>query len=350
MSMLIRDEKIERALQECYAGAIEASPYELDRGRVIIFSDQHRGIRNGADDFAPAEPAYRAALDHYFAQGHMLVSLGDAEELWEERPSDVVSAYAETLASEARFHKAGRYLRLWGNHDDEWRHPSSVARHLSPVYGAGLTVPNSVRMPVVDRGRALGELFLTHGHQGTGSSDRFAGLSRMIVRYIWRPLQRLTKYSFNTPSQDFSLREHHDQTMYAWAASRPRTILIVGHTHRPVFKSQRHSTQLREAISELEKQLKERGDDLELLQQINALRLRLEQVLKQDGQSPDREDPVLGKPCYFNSGCCCYPDGDITGIELNANEIRLVRWSPTPDKPMKVLARTQLSALFEALG
>jgi predicted phosphodiesterase len=347
--MLIRDEKIERALQEAYDGALELSPYELDRGRVIIFSDQHRGGRNGADDFVAAEPTYRAALDHYYAQGHTLMSLGDAEELWEERPSDVVKAYADTLASEARFHKDGRYLRLWGNHDDEWRNPEAVDKYLKPVYGPGLKIPNGVRMPIVDRGKTLGELFLTHGHQGTGNSDRFAGLSRMIVRYFWRPLQRLTKYSFNTPSQDFSLREHHDQTMYAWAASRPRTVLIVGHTHRPVFKSQRHSTQLREAISGLEKQLKEKGDDLELLHQLNELRLRLEQVLKQDGQSPDREDPELGKPCYFNTGCCCYPDGDITGIELNANEIRLVRWSATPEKPVKVLARSGLKAVFEAL-
>ena len=29
---------------------------------------------------------------------------------------------------------------------------------------------------------------------------------------------------------------------------------------------------------------------------------------------------------YFNSGCCCFDDGDITGIELEGGFIRLIKW------------------------
>jgi len=29
---------------------------------------------------------------------------------------------------------------------------------------------------------------------------------------------------------------------------------------------------------------------------------------------------------YFNSGCCCFDDGDITGIELADGCIRLIKW------------------------
>ena len=33
------------------------------------------------------------------------------------------------------------------------------------------------------------------------------------------------------------------------------------------------------------------------------------------------------KPSYFNSGCCCFRDGDITGIEITYKKMTLVKWS-----------------------
>jgi len=46
------------------------------------------------------------------------------------------------------------------------------------------------------------------------------------------------------------------------------------------------------------------------------------------------------KPCYFNTGCCSYSDGDITGIEIDDGEIRLVRWSDTNGKPKRDILRS----------
>lgn len=34
----------------------------------------------------------------------------------------------------------------------------------------------------------------------------------------------------------------------------------------------------------------------------------------------------LERPCYFNTGCCSYGDGDVTGPELDGDALRLVRW------------------------
>jgi UDP-2,3-diacylglucosamine pyrophosphatase LpxH len=345
---LSRDAKIEKALSAVYAESSLVKTFDIDRDKIILFSDQHRGARNNADDFLPAERAYAAALDHYYAQGYTLIVLGDCEELWEERREFVVNAYRQSLASEARFNKDNRYVRLWGNHDDDWYYKQNIKKWLEPIYGS-LNVPQSVRVTVVDRGKTLGEIFLTHGHQGTRDSDRFAFLSKFIVRFFWRPLQRLTKYSFNTPSKDFSLREHHDQSMYAWAAERAKTILIVGHTHRPVFKSKKHAAQLKAEIADLETQLKEKGEDSELLAHLNELQLKLEQVIVKDGQSPDIEEAERTKPCYFNTGCCCFPDGDITGIELANGEIRLVRWSSKSNIETKVLAWSTLRSVFGQL-
>jgi hypothetical protein len=37
------------------------------------------------------------------------------------------------------------------------------------------------------------------------------------------------------------------------------------------------------------------------------------------------------QPSYFNTGCCSYSDGSITGIEISDGDLRLVRW--TDEKP-----------------
>ena len=34
-------------------------------------------------------------------------------------------------------------------------------------------------------------------------------------------------------------------------------------------------------------------------------------------------------PFYFNTGCCCFSDGDITGIEIADGFIPLIKWSET---------------------
>src|SRR5436190_8042319 len=58
-------------------------PFEEQAGKFIIFSDQHKGARNGADDFMLAEPNYLAALEHYNKNNFCFISMGDNEELWE---------------------------------------------------------------------------------------------------------------------------------------------------------------------------------------------------------------------------------------------------------------------------
>src|SRR5215213_788570 len=58
-------------------------PFDIHTGKFIIFSDQHKGKRDGADDFMLCEPNYLAALDYYNDKGYHYIALGDCEELWE---------------------------------------------------------------------------------------------------------------------------------------------------------------------------------------------------------------------------------------------------------------------------
>ncbi|HTN05276.1 hypothetical protein [Agriterribacter sp.] len=49
------------------------------------------------------------------------------------------------------------------------------------------------------------------------------------------------------------------------------------------------------------------------------------------------EDYLHLKPSYFNSGCCCFSDGDITGIEIEAGEIRLIKWKMGDAAPQRTI-------------
>ena len=42
------------------------------------------------------------------------------------------------------------------------------------------------------------------------------------------------------------------------------------------------------------------------------------------------------KPSYFNTGCCCFSDGDITGIEIANGYIKLIKWSVVGGKSEKI--------------
>jgi hypothetical protein len=56
------------------------------------------------------------------------------------------------------------------------------------------------------------------------------------------------------------------------------------------------------------------------------------------------------KPTYFNSGCCCYSDGDITGIEIADGSIRLIKWKTKNDRSQRqVLEEVALEKLTHEL-
>jgi len=40
-----------------------------------------------------------------------------------------------------------------------------------------------------------------------------------------------------------------------------------------------------------------------------------------------RKRALKPRPSYFNTGCCCFPDGQLTGLEIDGEDIRLVKWS-----------------------
>jgi hypothetical protein len=98
---------IERGLSKAFdADGTPTADVELDELRWVIFSDHHKGARDGADDFRRCERSYNAALAAYLERGYTLVALGDVEELWECSPAEVLEHYAHTLELERELHEA----------------------------------------------------------------------------------------------------------------------------------------------------------------------------------------------------------------------------------------------------
>ncbi|MGD8855618.1 MAG: hypothetical protein PVG33_04755 [Chloroflexota bacterium] len=327
-------------------------PLDIESNPLVIFSDQHKGSRDGADDFQAAEVTYNQAITYYNRMAYTLLTLGDVEELWEERPRPVIKAYPDTFALEARFHADGRYLRVWGNHDDHWRYLAEVKKYLDPIYGQPpLIVREGILLNVSNGAERLGRLFLVHGHQGTLDSDRFAWLSRILVRYLWRPFQRLTRIPSNTPATDWRLRHGHNVALYDWSSRQNKMLLIAGHTHRPVFESVVDQEQLKYEIAAAQSTLESAPQSSKFRRGLSQLEEELAWTkrARQDQFALEQSERPI-KPTYYNTGCCCYPDGSITGLELVAGEIRLVRWNADNGKGVRtVLARSSLADIFAAV-
>lgn len=349
---------ITKGLDTAWQQAFEyPTPFRIGTDRMIVFSDLHKGARNGADDFRRCEQAYNAALGYYYTLGYWLVELGDVEELWEESPAAVLERYKRTMDLSAKFHadparRGTRYLRLWGNHDDEWNRPERVKKLLHPIYCPTgvpeLVVHGSVRVPVeLPEGRQIGHLFLAHGHQGTYESDKASWFSRLVVRHLWRPFQRLTNISLNTPAKDWELRQKHNRAMFQWATAQPRPLVfIAGHTHKPVFLARTRADELLDQIGQLEPGAA--AGQPEALTAMASLSASLEWA-RAGGPVDTGPEGVAQEQAarYFNSGCCAFRDGDITGIELVEDRIRLVRWPTDTKEPLpKILAEAQFSPLF----
>ena len=327
---------LENVTLEKKGGAV--IPFDMTTGKFIIFSDQHKGAKDLADDFRNAEPNYLAALNYYYPNNFVFINLGDSEELWESTPKMVTEKNRITLLEEAKFLLAGRYHRVFGNHDLEWKYAIQQTLYLKPIFGDKLQICEGLVLQTSYNNRTY-SIFLTHGHQGDQKSDGNA-FSTWVVAAIWTPIQRFFEISVDTISDSFELVDKHNIMMYEWSATQKDLIFISGHTHKPVFASLDH-------IERLAKQL-ERATAANDTEQVKYLQSELDK--RKAEYAGKKIVRTMAMPTYFNTGCCCFNDGDITGIEIADGFLRLVKWE-TIDKESKrrVLEESPLFYLFDKL-
>jgi predicted phosphodiesterase len=336
-----------------------------ENSRIIIFSDQHRGAKNGADDFMKAETGYLSALDYYFENKFQYISLGDSEELWENTLNQVKKNNTLTFEAEKKFILKDRFFKVFGNHDLYWDNSPIASQQLKMIYGKKLRVFEGMILEKDNKEEPTQEkkskdpfsflklkpnedpdilpiancpltIFLTHGHQGDASSDG-NWFSKFFVANIWAPLQSYLRINFNTPAYDEDLKTAHNLIMYEWSAKFKSLVLITGHTHQPVFESLTHP----------EKLYKQMGDAIKANKTEEVK--QIEEEIKRRGRDYKTTPAqyLTMKPSYFNSGCCCYRDGDITGIEITYEKISLVKWNI--NKQREVLDETRLDNLQQLL-
>ncbi|MFN2456785.1 MAG: metallophosphoesterase [Chitinophagaceae bacterium] len=293
--------------------------------KFIIFSDQHKGRRNGADDFMLCEPNYLAALDYYNQNGYYFIALGDCEELWENTLTSVKREHQPSFEKEIQFIPRNAFIKIFGNHDLHWQNDPLAPFQLKEIYGVEVPIYEGVVLQLILPNKVV-NIFCTHGHQGDKVSDgnRF---SKFFISKIWAPLQAFLKINPNTPAYDGHLKTLHNNLMYEWSAQQENLLLITGHTHQPLFESLTH-------LERLYRQLlfARRQEDVSL---IASLEKEI-QVRKYEYSSVS-EDYVAMKPYYFNSGCCCFSDGDITGIEIADGSLRLIKWQAKKGEPERLV-------------
>ncbi|MBN1564901.1 MAG: hypothetical protein JXA10_13725 [Anaerolineae bacterium] len=282
------------ALNAAHQHALRIPDYDLMRDRYVILSDTHKGARKrGSDEFKQNEHIYCDALDYYLRHDYRLILNGDVEEGWKASYDAILAAYADTAYKRERaFADRGDeyYIRTYGNHDVDWADPTLVEKYLNPFFERQIQVHPAVM---------LGDkIFITHGHQGDFQSDRLIWLARRVVRYLWNPLQRLFAIQMQRAAVNGWIRTRRDQLLSAWAKAQ-HTLIIAGHTHRPILQLDEHP-----------------GTEIPTPDNLENL-------------DPD------ARLHYVNDGCCVHKRA-ITGVEIDRGEIRLIRWQ---DRANNTLAR-----------
>jgi UDP-2,3-diacylglucosamine pyrophosphatase LpxH len=281
-----------------------ANPIRIDElSRFVFLSDCHRGSGGWSDDFSRNVVIYLHAVQYYLERGFTLVEAGDGEELWENRFEEIHWAYSNVYTRLGSFHAAGRFIKLWGNHDDEWRSAGAFRKKFVPALwrkfdgrphpllegmadselerivkgGEAPPIPILSTLEaregiVLRRGSPLADILVIHGHQGDFWSDSASWLSRIMVHNVWKWLQKAGLRVRNTPAGNYALKDLVEGRLKRWTRLSG-VALIAGHTHQPSF-------------------------------------------------------PRPGDTPYFNCGSCVHP-GCITCIELCDDTLSLVKWGVT---------------------
>ncbi len=314
--------------------------------KIVMFSDIHLGDGGRADDFRHNHKVFEKALEYYKGENYIVILLGDIEEFWQFDLDSIVKEYDKTIYKRFRSFKEGFLHRVFGNHDSEWGAPRDPARVIPRESGVA-----SEALKLKDKnGKA--RILLIHGHQGSTESDKNGWFSRFFVR-IYKKIEPVIKIDRHTSAAKSQIAKNYEKIMYSWA-KRTKVILICGHSHRAIFASKTLIDKLQKEIEEIQRNiLDDRYNKKFVVKKIKELNKKLGE--KRDEELKNRKITRVerkGKPlpCYFNTGCALYTDGS-TAIEIENDEIRLVKWSrKSKDKfPREIFEEESLSEFMREI-
>jgi len=243
-----------------------------------------------------------------------------------------------SFEKEKQFVAREAFTKIVGNHDLDWEIDPLAPSLLKKIYGNAVPVLQGIILETTMGSKTV-KIFCTHGHQGDLRSDG-NWFSKLFVTKVWAPVQAYLRIHPNTPAYDRALKTAHNRMMYEWAREQEGLILITGHTHQPVFGSltlfERLQLEHRKALSEHNAKWAEALENEMMWRSAEATKVA--------------DDYSNLKPAYFNTGCCCYSDGDITGIEIADEHIRLIKWKQRNGTTERVvLQEAELSSIITSL-
>ncbi|WP_428743669.1 metallophosphoesterase [Tenacibaculum sp.] len=247
-----------------------------EKSRYIIFSDCHRGDSSFADDFVHNRKIYHYALSQYLQKEFTYIELGDGDELWENKFENIFNANKDIYLLLKEFYQQNKLHFIWGNHDMDYKNPKNVTKNLS-TYLDTIDGKEKELLPNASFSEAIRlvqhdgkSIFLLHGHQADWFNYTFWKLSRFLVRFLWRPLQIYGIKDPTSPAKNFKGLIKVEHRLEKWIQKNNRQMIVTGHTHRPRF-------------------------------------------------------PSCEELPHFNDGSCVHPRC-ITGLEIENNEITLIKW------------------------
>ncbi|MGB1042413.1 MAG: metallophosphoesterase [Tenacibaculum sp.] len=244
--------------------------------KYILFSDCHRGDNSFADDFSHNRKIFHYALTQYLENGFSYIELGDGDELWENKFENIFNANKYIYLLLKEFHEKQRLHLIWGNHDMVYKKQKNVAKNLNYYYDTtdgkekelmlNISYSEAIRLEQ-ENGRSI---LLLHGHQADWFNYIFWRFSKFLVKILWRPLQLIGIKDPTSPAQNFKELIKVERRIEDWIKANNNQMVITGHTHRPRF-------------------------------------------------------PSINEIPHFNDGSCVHPRC-ITGLEIENNEITLIKW------------------------
>ena len=309
--------------------------------KYVIFSDFHRGVSDKADDFKPQnKESYISALSYYYNEGYSLIHLGDVEELKEQFVLKNVVSHKPNKAildAEKIFYNQNRYIKVFGNHDSQWSSKKTIKKYLNPHF-PNIKVYEGILLEFDDAPNVI----MVHGHQG------YSWLKTNVAEKFALPFYKFGLNLFGLSRKvnydSYCKIEKTENEFYDWIKDQKDLILIFGHTHRPLWGSSTH-------IDNLEKELEQKRTNLQDIAKekkvsvreivlnsalygvsplVGSIKLLIERIKSKMKESGVCRSP-LPIPLLFNSGCCIYEDGDITGIEIDNTQISLIKWGKGDD-------------------
>lgn len=184
--------------------------------RYVVMAGLRLGDGGPKDELAARKEELCAILGRwYLPRGYTLVLDGDVEDMRRFWLKDIAAAWSELYAVFSAFAEAGRLRKIVGERD------LSLLRLVSYPYA----LSHGLRLEL---GR--GSIFVAHGHQ---ASRPFIGrdyLSDYMVRWLGYPRRKRTESERAKGGRGTEAR-------LAEAGSRMGSVLIEGHTRRPLFES-----------------------------------------------------------------------------------------------------------------